>query len=511
MFQNKSRSSSVGSLPSIHSVTEQNNSFDPEPGPSGANMEQKGVDVPNTQRWSDDPYYSFTNAHPLGKILLKMVEDQTYLARKTNNKEMATNIDDVCVAFYNAIKLERNNFNGKVKETVSQVEENLMAKELSAHSLNASVVPPTNFSPVPVINSPQKLTEIMKIFPKPGRFSGSSQKDNHMSVVEFLNTLTAAQNQCVLSEPEFIDRIVAATTGMAHDLVFNWKANGDSASTIYHNLVVNFDQRMSPDDARQKLNSFIVTKNSTLAKAEATIQLLVARASMLLPPGDSRKAYQDMEGCTTLIRALPPYSSQKANELYQNYTTKLQRACTMNELFRGLDQYRGVIDRDIKANGANPSMNNLNKRRLGNVKYNTFYATTDSDTNKRERFTRPLPPPPNMVSNRRNDISYTPKPKVRKFNGPKRPQQNKNVSSNFTKPYSKQIQNTRSNSCSLCGKNHKATECRNIQDDKGNILNMIPTYGVCDKCPNFVKTRLHHPMEVCPYRKGGPFNRKIKD
>lgn len=502
----KSRSSSVGSIPSIHSVTE-NNNVGPESGL--VDNETLGLDQPNTQRYSEDPYYNFTNSHPLGKILLKMVEDQTYLARKTNNKEMATNIDDVCVAFYNAIKMERNNFNGKVEETVSQVEDNIMAKELSAHSLNASVQPPTVFNPTPVINSPQKLTEIIKIFPKPGRFSGNAQKDGHMSVVEFLNILTAAQNQCCLSEPEFIDRIVAATTGMAHDLVFNWKTNGDSSSTIYHNLVVNFDQRMSPDDARQKLNGFIVTKNSSLAKAEASIQLLVARASMLLPPGDSRKAYQDMEGCTTLIRALPPYSSQKANELYQNYTTKLQRACTMNELFRGLDQYRGVIDRDIKANGANPTMTNFNKKlNVGKSRYNTFYATTDTETNK-----RPLPPPPGMLRNRQNDLSYTPKPKYKTYENPtKRPQQNtgmnyQKMSSNYVRPFSK---TNRSESCTLCGKGHKTTECRNIQDDKGKKLDILPTYGVCEKCPNFVKPRLHHPEAVCPYRKGGPLNRNFK-
>jgi len=505
----KSRSSSVGSVASIHSVTAYNSGLE-KPGTSS---KMYGEDVVNTQHWSGDPDYEFTNSHPLGRILLKMVEDQTYLARKTNNKEMATNIDEVCSAFHNAIKLERNNVNCRVQDTVTQVEENLMAKELNGHTLNASVMPPTYFSQTPVINSPQKLTEIMKIFPKPGKFSGTNQKDGNMSVVEFLNTLTAAQNQCCLSEPEFIDRIIAATTGMAHDLVFNWKINGDSASAIYHNLVVNFDQRMSPDDARQKLNSFIVNKNSSLAKAESAIQLLVARASYLLPPGESRKAYQDMEGCTTLIRALPPYSSQKANELYQNYTTKLQRACTMNELFRGLDQYRGVIDRDIKANGANPS-NNFKRMNVktGNQRYNTLLTTTD--TTGKDKFVKHFPPPPNMIKNRQNEVSYTPKPQVRKFSKPVRPQNNNakrfnKPSSNYVKPSQNQTNSTVR--CSLCGKNHKATDCRNIRDDKGKRLPMLPTYGICDKCPNFVQPRLHHPEAVCPYRRGGPLNRKFKN
>jgi hypothetical protein len=94
----------------------------------------------------------------------------------------------------------------------------------------------------------------------------------------------------VLSEEEFIDRILTSCTGLAHDLVLEWKSNGDSASIIYHSLMVNFDDRMSPEEARLKLNNFVVRRNSNLAKAESEIQLLVGRAASLIPPGDARNA-----------------------------------------------------------------------------------------------------------------------------------------------------------------------------------------------------------------------------
>ena len=106
-----------------------------------------------------------------------------------------------------------------------------------------------------------------------------------------------------------------------------------------------------------------------MAKAESALQLLVARASSMFPPGEARSAYKNMEARSTLIRALPPYSSLKANDLYQNFTTRLGRACHMDELFRGLDQCRSSIDRDIKANGAD---------------INTFKSTNN---NKRPRYT----------------------------------------------------------------------------------------------------------------------------
>jgi hypothetical protein len=301
-------------------------------------QQDQGTDEVNTQRWTDNADYRFTAGHPLGNILLKILQDTTNLARKNNTKSMATNIEELCSSFSNGIRLERAKLGNKVENSLADVERNIIEKELNNHSINASVVPPSVFSNIPVITSSQKLLEVQKIFPKPGRFSGKINKEGHISVVEFLNSLSTAQKQLVLSEEEFIDRILTSCTGLAHDLVLEWKSNGDNASIIYHSLMVNFDDRMSPEEARLKLNNFVVRRNSNLAKAESEIQLLVGRAASLIPPGDARNAYRNMEGCTTLIRALPPYSSLTANNLYQSFTTRMGRSCTMHELFRGIDQ-----------------------------------------------------------------------------------------------------------------------------------------------------------------------------
>ena len=48
--------------------------------------------------------------------------------------------------------------------------------------------------------------------------------------------------------------------------------------------------------------------------------------------------------------------------------------------------------------------------------------------------------------------------------------------------------------CSLCGySNHRATDCRNIRHDAGNIKQIIPTRGTRIACPNHIKTHLQHP------------------
>jgi hypothetical protein len=65
------------------------------------------------------------------------------------------------------------------------------------------------------------------------------------------------------------------------------------------------------------------------------------------------------------------------------------------------------------------------------------------------------------------------------------------------------------NRCSLCGlRNHTATNCQNIRDDKGNKIGMFITHGTCSKCPSYIRPRLHHQEQLCPYRPGGPLAKK---
>lgn len=521
------RTSRPQSVASTHSVNEILVEEEQPPHP----IEVETQDEDEAQDWENDQAYQFTERHPLGNILLKLVQDNTKLAEKSKLKSMVTNVNDMCANFQNAINLERANVTTKVNNTVAGVEKSLLDKELNSHSINASVEPPKNFSPVPTITSPQKLTEVLKIFPKPGKFSGNLQRDGQVSVVEFLNALTTAQNQCNLSEAEFLDRILAATTGLAHDLVFDWKVNGDSCSTIYYSLVVNFDTRMPAEEARQKLATFIIGRNSTLAKAESQIQLWVGRASSIYPPGDSRVSYRDMEGCGALIRALPQYSSLQAANLYQSYTTRLQRSCTMQELFRGLDQFRGIIDQDIKQNGAilMPSYMRQNKQKQimpkGQQKYNTFLSSFNVN-NKAvypgKPFTRNQPRPQNQVNRSYNrPQNWSNPPFQRQFRSQQPPQTPGAAYNRSTKVLGKPkygINNNKKSSnynntqerenCALCGQRHHNTECPNMRDNTGKQLVVIPTYGVCNKCPEYVKPKLRHPEVVCPYRVGGPFHKK---
>lgn len=531
MFSN--RSSRAQSFSSLHSESGENEN------PNSINMDPQIDDNDQLNEWINSPEYQFTTAHPIGKILINLVGD----VHKKKGTLKNTMMTDLCTSFYNGIKLERTKMNNTHATTVAEVEKALMQKELNNHSINASILPPTNFSLNPVITSTQKLSEIVKIFPKPSRFSGHQGK-GEISVIEFLNALTAAQNQCKLSESEFIDRILAASTGHAHDLILEWKVNGDNASTIYHGLLVNFDNRLPPDEAKRRLTTFTIYRDSNLAKAESELQLLIGRAATKLPPGESRIAYRDMEGCQTLIHALPPYSSLTANNLYQSYTTRLGRACTLHELLTGLNQYRGVIDRDIKANGAirTGARNmrtqqrfagaNNNMSSYNNSKFSSFNNTIDFNSSKMpplphpmknntstsyrpQRFVKYVPNnggnyknnynAGNVSNNRNNRISPSSQNNQRNFKQRlTRPQQN---SGRFNRRLNNNARNNNkspnSSKCALCGNDHYTNSCENMRDDKGKIIKIIPTLGTCSNCPNHINPRLHHPDVVCPLEKVG--------
>jgi hypothetical protein len=503
MLSNKSsRSPSVSSL-----LSAENDFISNPPGVEvQPPVEEYSYDVPP----NNEMHYRYTVGHPQGAALLKIIEDLTNIAKRNNVKSMATNVDEFCTSFYNAMRLERAKTNQSIEQRNHEIEMNMVYKELNSHKINATIDPPDNFSAIPVITTATKLAEVNKVFPRQNKFAGFA-KDGGMGIVEFLNCLNTAQEQCKLSEPEFINRILAGSTGPAHDLILEWKANGMDAAAIYHNLLVNYDRRLTPEDARARLISYKVGRNGSLAEAESKIIRWIGRAAVTYPIGESRSSYYNLEGCNALIRALPPYSSQIANNLYSSLTAKLGRACTLLELSQGLNLHRSNIDKDIKEHGSQmmktKPMHQTKIRFRTPVKYSVNSVEASPPTHN-----------PKPIFKKRTENSYTPRPKPlmknfqnkgnfssRKINN-NRPSWKKNT--NFKRG---NFSNNRlqTNKCLQCGlRDHTSKDCKNIRDDKGNPVQMISGYGVCSKCPRYIFPRLHHSEELCPYRPKGPLAKR---
>ena len=494
MFSNKtSRSHSVSS----------NKSLDLNDITSDSAEVQINDDPTNMGSTSKESFL-FTQSHPQGAALLRMIIDLTNLAKKSGYKAMTTNVDDFCTSFHNSVRLERNRTSDMIDNSNHDVEMSILNKELNSHKINASIEPPDNFSPVPVITSAQKNIEILKLFPRHAKFSGST-KDGGMGVVEFLRSLISAQKQCGLSEEEFLERLLASSTGQAHDLILEWKTNGMDSHSIFHNLLLNYDKRLTAEEARNQLIGYKTPKGGNLASTEAHIVKLIGRAATALPTGPSRNAYYNLEGCNALIRALPPYSSQTAGNLYNSYTAKLGRACTLLELSQGLNLHRSSIDKDIKENGA--SIIRPSKFTKNSAFKNTKYAAYSVGANGNNP-----PPKTRTLPKRKMEKSYTPRPKTI-FPRPQNTGQPINYGNGQPrgfKNFRPKVQNSASiDKCTMCGhRNHDSANCGNIRDNSGKVLKMIPTYAVCGKCPNFITPRLHHPEHLCPFRINGPLNRK---
>jgi hypothetical protein len=281
------------------------------------------------------------------------------------------------------------------------------------------------------------------------------------------------------------------------------------AAAIFHNLLVNYDRRLSAEEARSKLMGYKVGRNSSLAEAESKIVKWVGRAATAFPVGESRKAFYNLEGCNSLIRALPPYSSQIANNVYSTLTAKLGRACTLLELSQGLNLHRANIDKDIKEHGS------LYTREL--IKPNRPIKSNF----KMQRYTvnslemSPQNRPRQQISTSAN-TSFTPRPK--QIQGTLQNRNRTNFQNNRT--VSNRVGWNRNknnfqrgnfnrkpqiNRCLLCGiKDHTSKDCKNIRYDKNNPVPMIITYGTCNKCPRNIYPRLHHQEELCPFRPKGP-------
>ena len=465
----------------------------------------------------------FTREHPIGAILVKLAQDNTALARKTNLRGVETNINDLCTTFHAAIQLEKEEMENKLIQTHENIEQALIFKDLNSHKINSAVSPPEYFSMEPTLTTPSRRAEALKIFSCHTKFSGLKQ-DNSISILEFLHTMKSAQEQMMLSESEFIDRLLICSTGHAHELILQWRNNGEDIHTIYHNLLINFDKRLAPEDAKVQLNNYKIPKSCTLARAEAQIMMLAGRSASSYPEGPSRTMSYNLDACNALIRALPRTSSATVNNLWNQLSARLGRHATFAELSRNVNLYRSSIDTDIREHGGESSHKNTKRiptKRTVGVNRNRYVSYNVTSQINRPTLTRGYPNKNNNNPMRKN-TSFTPRPLILKQLYNKHTTNNRNQPPHPSKKTPRRdntgkfIKNNNNktgsqNHCILCGySNHTASSCQNMRNDSGNVVATFATHGVCGSCPPQVRPRLHHPPLLCPFRVGGPLQNKYK-
>ena len=494
---------------------------------------------------------TFTQNHPLGRILLGL---------QNNLKKKGIQGEDICYDFYEAMQIEARNKERQLMQMTKLVEDNLIKKELTSHTITMDIRPPTCYSPRPTMVTVAQRNECIRLFPSRVKFGGSS-KDNNMDVVEFLYAMNAAHESFKISKEEFKQMLLLCTTGKPHSLIRGWISSGYDITTIYHYLQVHFDTRLSPQEASEQLRNYKAPKTANLAQVQAHLMELASRVVTQIPEGPSRNAIFDVEMTQALIRCLPHESQQMVHTKYNELSARQGRSTTAAELSQSLHSIRHIVDQDIKRNGVErsgkpssvetrvhrhipgvrrfvkrPSVHLVsaplddydcydddNESQVGSYKEAEYWQDLTDDecgcvnipksgryhagTNNHgagvfhvghpvtDSGTRPIKDRNggNMVKNRPNG-----------FKG-------KSGLTNRTDNYKKGNgfnRQPKNNYCSLCGKqNHTAADgCYNMVDDNGKRVRVLPTHSTCTECPERIVPRLNHPVQLCPYRKTGPFS-----
>ena len=471
--------------------------------------------------------------YPWGKLFLSMIVDNAEIARSLKLEER--DIGELCVMFSEGLRQNRQqeveNRNSMLSQARKEIEDSLLEKELSAASHCQGICPPSFFSDTDKLVNVKIRSDTIQLFmPTRRQFSGQGQgKDGNqyaMPVDEYLEGLTRIQKIAKLSRHEFEEIMLATTTGKAHSLIMSWLRQSMSINEIYRALCLNFDRRLHPDRARASLSVYKAPKSSTLANVESYISHLAQRASEAVPPGPSRTQVFNIEANAALIRSLPPASLTLATNTHQALSSRMGRIPEFHELVRAMDKFRLTIDSDLKVNGVSEKTNGLKTDKAPNSQKGKS-GIRSSNSNK-PRFNKG-PSTFHVQTAKQPQIQNEYRENGQQKNrgqasNPNSTQQkgnnNQNMRGNKSKNNSKQgggwkprsggFQNNSANRatpeyCSLCGSiEHVASEgCKNMKDNGGNIVKVLPQQRTCNLCPSAVSPRLQHPETFCPFRKGG--------
>lgn len=431
-------------------------------------------------------YKSFTSSHPLGNLLLRLTSMNIELCKKANvpTAEMP-DLADTCKDFVKAIKMERNRTHNNINNISADIENSILNKELNYHSVNASIVPPTKFSPAPVIINAAKLNEVMKAFPCKSnqKFNGTSSGVN---IVEFLNNMNTGQEIMNLSKNEFLQMLLRCVSGKVYNLLSETIHHEKDVSNIYHSLMCMFDTRLSSSSARKILSSYKASRNTNLTKVQSYILEIASRIASALPAGPSRTGMFNLEANSALVRCLPSNSSVLVNNIINNLTAKLQRHPSFIEVTKCISKYSDTINSDIEKFGIIPTRGNNQMYMNSKSKYKVYsinkFNKNNGNYNNNNKHAN------NNFNNRRGSNRNN------KFDNKKYRDSPKNES-----VYNMNNASKGGKYCSLCGeKTHSAADlCFKMRDDQHRLIQVIPTYKHCEDCLNKLGKKLFHPSSAC--------------
>jgi hypothetical protein len=334
----------------------------------------------HSQSTQDD--LEFVKAHPVGALFLSILADNTLSAKKNGTKQTHLNVGQISAALKSLEKHEEQKVEKSLEKKTAKIEHNLIARDLNATKVSLDNPPPAMFASEDKLVTLHAKKDAQLTFPfRHNKFSGNNPKENGcMSVSEYLNHLCRAQASCMVSRREFQDIMLATTTGRAHSLLVDWFRASESIESTFHLLSLNFDRRISINEAKIRLQNYKCPKTDSLAKCESYILSLATRASDIMPSPESKLAYLNMEACMALLRALPPQSAVTAMNLFHSLCSKKGDTLTYSEFTSHLNLYADSINAEIKAQGVEGPFTG---KKNGNQKQNNRGAFNKSNASNK--------------------------------------------------------------------------------------------------------------------------------
>ena len=107
---------------------------------------------------------TFTQNHPMGKILIGLLKDTFQLAKKINVKEMKSDLYKICTNFYIATRLGQMSTKLQIKHAAMNLKGN-RSKEFNSHLLKWKLeIREKFFFPISTLLTPRQWNEAMKCF-----------------------------------------------------------------------------------------------------------------------------------------------------------------------------------------------------------------------------------------------------------------------------------------------------------------------------------------------------------
>ena len=506
----------------------------------------------------------------LGRIILGNIAQLKELSKKANVPYVDT-LDDT-ILDYNDYKADldqaiESRINTHVDKTIGDIDtilnQKLLDRELAYHDQTETIIPPKAFAENEVLrNDAAKITAANNAFPTKRKFSGSNNP-GQPTIVEFLTNMNLAQRKCNLSEKEFIEYLNLCCTGPVFEDVACMIDCGKTLPEVYQSLLLQFDKRLKPKEAKKALDKYMPPMGATLSSVSSDIMKYGQRAALSYKKEAQSAAYDNL--CIqALLDSLPDSAQLLAETCLQELNSRMAKSPTFAELSRALTKYSSTIDREFKrlrpfrkdnpVNSYRPNsypkprnirsahvyqLNNDSRQRnevkdyrnkRGNYGRESSessidrYSNTDNQrkiyqaqqyknndkyrNNDRQRNNDRYK---NNDRHRNNDRQrsieqYRNNTKTRN-NDPRRNNERNlryNSSDSNTRPHNNQRNGLSGRPhCALCGKDtHKPIDgCFEMRDDSGNVVPCYPSQSPCGICKRQGIT-LYHPQENC-------FNRPI--